>query len=396
MGGSAPSPPAPTAEEVALQKQQLTLLKQQQTLLESEKRQQTLLLPLMLRRSGVEGIYDPETNELTGYRELQESQDLSPYETSMFEIQQGQMELQKEMLAQSKKEFEKQDSPLAKQREEIEGAFYQRTLDALQGKLPVNPGLTRGLEEEGALMREQMRRQLGPGWATSTPGIQATAEFSQRKQELLEAARRGDLTLAEQLGLQRGSMDSRRLSDMFARAAQTQTLAELGPSRQLLGYNALMRASQPGITLGAAFGGASGNIGQALQPYIAQRQMQFQGAMAGYQRTSGILGGLASGLGSAFGAWGMGTMFPAAPPKPPSDERLKENIETIRWAGDIRLVTFRWITSKIQDVGVIAQEVQQTHPDWVSIGPDGYLTVDYSMVWCYIAAQDPSPVAAGR
>ena len=75
-----------------------------------------------------------------------------------------------------------------------------------------------------------------------------------------------------------------------------------------------------------------------------------------------------------------------------SDERLKEQIETIRWVGDIRLVTFRWKQSRQVDVGVIAQEVQRVHPDWVSEGKDGYLQVDYGAVWRYCAAQEPHPV----
>lgn len=311
MGGGAPSPPAPSAEERALQRQQVELLKQQQSMLEREARQQELLLPVMLRRSGVEAVRDPVTGEVTGFKELKDSATLTPYEKSMFAIQEGQMALQKEMLAQSQKEFaEYTTSPLAQQRKDIEAKFYQRTLDALSGNLPVNPALERGLQEEQDLLGEQMRRQLGSGWATSTPGIQAQAQFRQRKQELLESARRGDLTLAEQLGLQRGHMASRRMADLFGRAAQSQTLAELGPNRQAMGYENLLRASTPGIALGSAFGGAVGNVGQALQPYMAQRSMQHQSALAGYQGQQAMWGGLMSGLGSVAGGWAMGGFKP--------------------------------------------------------------------------------------
>ena len=145
-------------------------------MLEREARQQELLLPVMLRRSGVEAVRDPVTGEVTGFKELKDSATLTPYEKSMFAIQEGQMALQKEMLAQSQKEFaEYTTSPLAQQRKDIEAKFYQRTLDALSGNLPVNPALERGLQEEQDLLGEQMRRQLGSGWATSPPGIQAQA-----------------------------------------------------------------------------------------------------------------------------------------------------------------------------------------------------------------------------
>ena len=60
-----------------------------------------------------------------------------------------------------------------------------------------------------------MRRDIGPGWETSTPGIQALANFNQRKTETLDAARRGDLTLATQLGGQGVAQASTRVGDIL-------------------------------------------------------------------------------------------------------------------------------------------------------------------------------------
>lgn len=62
-----------------------------------------------------------------------------------------------------------------------------------------------------------------------------------------------------------------------------------------------------------------------------------------------------------------------------SDVRLKENVRPLVMRNDVQLYSF---TYKGGDgtvfVGVLAQEMQVTHPDAVVIRPDGYLAVDYA------------------
>lgn len=70
-----------------------------------------------------------------------------------------------------------------------------------------------------------------------------------------------------------------------------------------------------------------------------------------------------------------------------SDIRLKENIEPFMTINGVKLYTWEW-NDKAHDIGVddqpaigvIADELMQTHPDAVSAGEDGYLRVDYTRV----------------
>lgn len=71
-----------------------------------------------------------------------------------------------------------------------------------------------------------------------------------------------------------------------------------------------------------------------------------------------------------------------------SDARLKKNVEPLTGALDrllqLRGVTFEWIDPASQggcdwqQVGLIAQEVEEVFPHWVATGPDGYRTLTVS------------------
>src|SRR3990172_2008136 len=104
---------------------------------------------------------------------------------------------------------------LAPLRSQIEKGFLERTQAALAGQLPVNPALLSDLAENERTLRETLRRQLGPGFETSSPGIESLGEFGQRRSELLESARRGDLTLAEQLGISRQQANDLQLQNLL-------------------------------------------------------------------------------------------------------------------------------------------------------------------------------------
>lgn len=71
---------------------------------------------------------------------------------------------------------------------------------AVAGTLPVSPGLERSLGDQRGVLESSLREALGPGYATSTPGIVALAEFDKRAEELRDAARTGAISEAEQVG----------------------------------------------------------------------------------------------------------------------------------------------------------------------------------------------------
>ena len=170
--------PGPSAAERALQQQQAALLRMQQDILVRQEREQRVLNPLLLEAAGIQAEFGPEGELISAQRA---------------------------------------EDPLAERRREIEEGFLERTEAALAGELPVNPALLRDLGEQEATLRERLRQQLGPGFETSTPGIEALGEFGQRREELLEGARRGDLTLGEQLSLARQQAQEATLSNFLNR-----------------------------------------------------------------------------------------------------------------------------------------------------------------------------------
>jgi len=75
------------------------------------------------------------------------------------------------------------------------------------------------------------------------------------------------------------------------------------------------------------------------------------------------------------------TLVEAANFNSTSDNRLKENIETIEQPNDVvsnlRGVSFNWKSDGTPAYGVIAQELQEIVPDLVSENENGDLTVQY-------------------
>jgi hypothetical protein len=166
MGGS-PKPPAPTPTEIALQQEQINQLR-----LENERnaridRENDLLRPILLGELGFKADVDPNTGEILGFSEREQSED---------------------------------EIALA----EIERLSSERALAALKGELPTDPALLRDLEQRETTLNEQLRRDFGSLSAarSSTPGIERIREFDEFEAQTLDQARRGDLTLATNLALQ--------------------------------------------------------------------------------------------------------------------------------------------------------------------------------------------------
>ena len=115
-----------------------------------------------------------------------------------------------------------------------------------------------------------------------------------------------------------------------------------------------------------------------LRLLIAQMQAQ-SGQKSGGGFWSGLLTLGGAFLGSSSGsAWLAGKL---------SDERLKENIQHYDTLKGINFYTWDWTeeakrlgADKYPSFGVLAQEVQKTHPKAVKVGPDGYLMVNYGMI----------------
>lgn len=235
--------PKPSAEEKALQAQQAALLKQQAAIINKGYQQQQKMMPFFAKQAGFTLKYDKKGN-IIGADPIVD--------------------------------------PLAEQNKEIQAKLNQRTLDALNGNLPVDPALERDLQKQETTLRERLGSQFGPGYETSTPGSDTLGEFFKTSEGLRSAARTGQLTLSEQLGLSRSEAD---------RAGQAQSLN-------------IMRGSTIGDPLSFATGNAQAaqGFGQAQVPYIQQRQMELNASVQNAQNSMSIFGGIGNILGMGFGA----------------------------------------------------------------------------------------------
>jgi hypothetical protein len=241
-GGTTVQAPQPSPEERALQKEQVELLREQRAMLSQQRAEFDLLAPTLFKEAGLKPTYDA-SGKLIGLEEL-----------TLDEL-----------------------SPEKREAREIETLFRQRSLAALKGELPVNPALLTQLEKEEMTLNETLRRNLGTGFETSTPGIEARGEFGRRRSDILEASRRGDLTLAEQLGQAR---ETSVLNRPFAEVAGTSAAT-----------NRFANPFAAGSQLLQSFQGPLSN-------YAAQRQAELQARMGTAQSSSASSAGWGQLAGS--------------------------------------------------------------------------------------------------
>ena len=237
MGGKAPSVPAPSSTELALQSSQKELLDLQAAAIRRSQKETELLSPILYEQLGIAPQYN-DKGELTGYSRTATGQ----------------------------------------QMQDIQSAYLRRTQAALEGNLPVNAALTRDLGDQERMLKERLFRQLGPGWETSSPGIEALSKFEESKNIALDAARRGDLTTAEQLGMARGGYTFGQLVG--------------SPDRYLAG--------------GSAAGNAAAGYGSAAGLLQSNRLADYQGAVNAYNSRNTSFGQLFGGLGQ-LGGMALGT-----------------------------------------------------------------------------------------
>lgn len=220
------------------------------------------LLPFLLEESGIKQVKDPTTGKIT-YEKI------PPLESEQ----------------------------LSKQ---VETEANKRTLAAIKGELPVSPALEKELSGQEAETKAALLEQLGPGYETGTPGIEALARERQRQSSIREAVRFGELSSLNAIGQ--------------ARAGQ-----RYGKSGQL--YEEIAGAGVPEQQAAGMFatGGQlyEGPINRALQERMYQRavldqekQRKRAGRMALltsliFGTAGGIFGGPA---GAAAGAMSPGTL----------------------------------------------------------------------------------------
>ena len=249
----APTIKEQTLKQAALQDKLLTY--QEQQLAQEQERQR--LQPLLYEASGVKPIYD-ESGKITSFALTEEAQARKDYENQLLE--------------------------------------HQRK--ALAGELPVDPTLERALTEGEQQLRAQLQAQLGTGYETSTPGIQALEAYRQRAAEARANVAHGQLTSGQQLLQTQTAMNQERT----ARASRggTGLLGDYG--LRPVSFGAPVQAGGMPNPLGT-YQGLQGTLFQAGSPAAAAAG--YHGALSGQFGTLGEYAKLASGFGQAAGSLGL-------------------------------------------------------------------------------------------
>lgn len=254
----APAPAAPT-EDQNIRAAQLELVNQQREIAAEMLRRQNLLEPELLRSQGYEQIIDPATGRVTGYQ-----------------------------LSATAREQQAAEA-------EVQNLMRTRTLAALKGELPVDPALNREIEQNRLTLRDALRGNLGSGFETSTPGIQALADFEKRAEELRESSRRDQLAAGEGIRLAGQQLQSQ---------IGTQGFQNIAGLSQLTGAPAGIY-SQAGTGLNAINQNILGNRQLTLQELLGNLSSRTQlqlGQMGSQDLATRLAAQDNAGTGQLFGS----------------------------------------------------------------------------------------------
>jgi hypothetical protein len=168
----------------------------------------------------------------------------------------------------------------------LQGQFLNRSAAAMRGELPVDPHLQRQLDESERQLRDSLIKNFGPGYDTTTPGIQALAEFNQRKNESIFSAQHNEIGSAAQLA---SMMGQGNLAQQQANAQNFYGIPLNAQQAALQAQGAIQNTrTSPLQSLGALYGG----INAAFQDPGAMNLAQL------YANASAQQGNLGLGTGA--------------------------------------------------------------------------------------------------
>lgn len=281
---------------------------------------------------------------------------------------------------------------------------------APQGNFNVNQAAAGGLQQA---MQGTQRAMAGPNIGqfmnpyTSMVTGQTLSDLERQRQMAVNTTG-AQATQAGAFGGSRHGVAEARTNEGFARQG-AQTFGNL----QQQGFNTALGAAQAqqGLQMGGAaqlgqLGQQAFNTGQAISQQQQQQGLMQQGLQqalidAARGQYAGFTGAPTQSLALPLAALGatpnqstttqskqpglfdylsLGATAYAA-----SDIRLKKDIKLLGKENGHNVYSWEWNDEgkRIADpsqpkVGVMAQELQETHPHLVKLGPDGFLRVDYS------------------
>lgn len=333
-------PPKPSAAQNNASQAQADLLTQQRSIMQAQYDQQQLLAPLLYKQNNVEPTYGAD-GKITGFRDLGPTPEQTAYQHSLaaqeknlaysqalqpLQFQQQGYNVQKDEngmptgftlipggAADLQAQYATQQLATGKQQQEVNQLLLDRSKQALAGNLPVDPSLQRQFDTSEQVLRSSLAKNLGPGYETSTPGIQALAQARQRRDETIYGAQHGEIGYADQLAMagQSGGIQPQGVNPWASIGNSGTTAQYLSPFASQGSSNA--RSAQLLGTVGAPFSNSSG-FGTLAQMYGQDAGQLQQSQMAGYvggpsqatKAIGGALSGAATGatIGSGAGPYG--------------------------------------------------------------------------------------------
>ena len=208
-------------------------------------------------------------------------------------------------------------NPLQQQQYQLAKATTQKQLDALAGKVDMDPALQQSLKEQEDQLRATLAQKLGPNYEKTTPGIQALSKFGEAKTRIEESARlswiqTGQGLVTSAVGTQIGAQQAQAAATGGAALTGAQ-LGQIGITAPLA-TSPLNRPVSPGEVSGVLstqMGGLSAaptaysGFQSVLAPRYAETDYQRQLALIEAQKPdsgspwAGVLSGL---LGTAASA----------------------------------------------------------------------------------------------
>ncbi len=188
---------------------------------------------------------------------------------------------------------------------EINKIFQERTKKALAGELPLDPGIKRQLDENEQSLRATLAKNLGPGYETSTPGIQALANFNKRREETISAFQHGEIASSAELGM-RGQTTERGTNPFSTVTAASEQGQFLNPFAQAGSPQArtaqLMNAVSAPFGKGGSDGSTlAGQFGQTASALAGQRAEQAKLMAQERAAASAKWGTIGTGIGTVVG-----------------------------------------------------------------------------------------------
>ena len=331
--GGSPAPPEPTAEERALQQEQLAILREQ-------REQNRLLEPYIMDLLGLKvtqtpreeqyenpawtdwnkrynnptyyvtslpenggdgstvyaGPAEPERymtrtvydRSYTPYTEEERLAKMTPEEKMELALKKKQMLLQG--MSETGEQLTEEQmlagmTPLEKANYEIQKAYNDRTQKALAGNLPVSDATERALTTKKAELVSELEQKLGKDWATSTPGIQAMGEFESEAELVRDAERRGDLSMSEGLTANRAGISAQEKSE----------LADLMGTA----YNKTLNRQSTLFQLPERYNSMLGNTSAALNPMRNERMSMYDYSVSSAMQNNANKSAQTTGMVSA-------------------------------------------------------------------------------------------------